>query len=82
MIYDQPSKVSFSKKIESVQDNNAPSITGAIKGSSLEKLYQDLGLDYLYQKRWVKRLCLLYKFFSIGQLSYIYDALPPITSFH
>ena len=47
VIYDQPSNASFSKKIESVQYNVVLAITGAIKGSSREKLYQDLGLEYL-----------------------------------
>ena len=80
MIYDQPSNASFSKKIESVQYNATLAITGAIKGSSREKLYQELGLEYLYQRRWARRLCLLYKVFSTGQLSYIYDLLPPMRS--
>ena len=52
VIYDQPSNTSFSKKIKSVQYNAALAITGAIKGSSCEKLYQELGLEYLYQTRW------------------------------
>ena len=51
VIYDQPSKASISKKIESVQYNAALAITGAIKGSSREKLYQELGLEYLYRRR-------------------------------
>ena len=38
-IYDQPSNVSFSKKIESVQYNAALAIRRAIKSSSCEKLY-------------------------------------------
>ena len=80
VIYDQPSNASFSKKIESVQYNAALAITGAIKGSSREKLYQELGLGYLYQRRWARRLCLLYKVFSTGQPSYIYDLLPPMRS--
>ena len=64
VVYDQPSNASFSKKIESVQYNAALAITGTIKGSSLEKLYQELGLEYLYQRRWARRLCLL-KFFQL-----------------
>ena len=80
VIYDQPSNASFSKKIESVQYNAALAITGAIKCSSCEKLYQELGLEYLYQRRWAKRLCLLYKVFSTGQPFYIYDLLPPMRS--
>ena len=59
VIYDQPSNASFSKKIESVQYNAALAITGAIKDSSCEKLYQEFGLEYLYQRRWARRLCLL-----------------------
>ena len=80
VIYDQPSNASFSKKIESVQYNVALAITGAIKGSSCEKLYQELGLEYLYQRRWARRLCLFYKVFSTGQPSYIYDLLPSMRS--
>ena len=51
VIYDQPFYASFAKKIESVQYNAALAITGAIKGSSREKLYQELGLEYLYRTR-------------------------------
>ena len=47
VIYDQPSNASFAQKIESVLYNAALAITGAIKRSSREKLYQELGLDYL-----------------------------------
>ena len=48
MIYDQPSNTSFFTKIESVKYNVALAIMEAIKGSSCEKLYQQLGLKYLY----------------------------------
>ena len=78
MIFDQPSNASFAKNIESVQYNAALAITGTIKSSSREKLYKELGLDYLYRRRWVRRLWLLYKVFSSGQPSYIYDLLPPL----
>ena len=71
---------SFSKKIESAQYNAVLAITGAIKRSSREKLYQELGLEYLYQRRWARRLCLLYKVFSTGQPSYIYNLLPSMSS--
>ena len=45
VIYDQTSNASFSKKIESVQYSAALAITGAIKGSSREKLYQDWNIS-------------------------------------
>ena len=36
-------------------------ITGAIKGSSTEKLYHKLGTEYLRLRRWFRKLCLSYK---------------------
>ena len=50
---------SFSKKDESVQYDAALAITGAMKGSSREKLYQELELEYLYRRRWARRLVTL-----------------------
>ena len=50
VIYDQTSSALFSKKIGSLQYNVALAITGAIKAFSHEKLYQELGLEYLYRK--------------------------------
>ena len=53
----------FPKKNESVQYYVVLAITGAIKGSSRESLYQELGVEYLYRRRWARRLYLLYKVF-------------------
>ena len=61
VIYDQPLNESLSKRIESVQYKTALAITGAMQGSSREKLYQELGLEHLHQRRWMRRLCLFYK---------------------
>ena len=61
VIYDQPSNDSFSNKIESIQYNAALAITGAIRGTSKDKLYRELGLEQLSSRRWFKRLCLFHK---------------------
>ena len=42
VIYDQPNNNRLSEKIESIQYNAALAVTGAIKGTSREKLYQEL----------------------------------------
>ena len=47
--------------IESVQYNAALTITGAIRGSSREKLYHELGLESLPDRRWYRKLCFYYK---------------------
>ena len=81
MIYDHTSNASFSKKIKSVQYNLALAITGTVQVSSHEKLHQKLGLEYLYRRRWAGRLCLLYKVFSTGHPSNVYDLLQSMRSF-
>ena len=50
-VYNQPNKSSLSEKIEHLRYNAALAITDAIKGSSKEKLYQQLGLEFLKDKR-------------------------------
>ena len=56
-------------------------ITGAIKGISCEELYQELGLEYLQQRRWIRRLCLFYKVVSTKLPAYIYNFFPPVRQF-
>ena len=51
VFHDQPSHISFSSKIESVQDNAAVAIIEAIKGSPCDKLYKELRLECLQQRR-------------------------------
>ena len=58
VVYDQPSNDAFSNKLETVQYNAALAITGAIKGTSREKLHQESGFEYLQQRRRMRRLCL------------------------
>ena len=60
VIYDQPNLSSLTNEIESVQYNPALAITGAIRGTSKEKLYQELGFESLKDKRRLRRLCYLY----------------------
>ena len=52
VVYDQHYNNSFHQKLESVQQNAVLAITGAIRGSSRETRYQELGLESLKQRRW------------------------------
>ena len=56
VIYDQHYN-SFHQKLEPIQYNATLAITGAIRGSSREKLYPELGLESLQQRRWFRKLC-------------------------
>ena len=79
VIYDQPSNKSFANKIESIQYNCALAITGAIKGTSREKLYRELGLEYLVQRRWFRRLSYFYRINSSKLPHYLFQLIPTIS---
>ena len=57
IIYDQAYNESFHQKLESKQYKAALAITGAIRGTSRAKLYQELGLESLQKQRWYRKLC-------------------------
>ena len=77
IICDQPKPSSLTNKIESVQYNAALAITGPIRGTSKEKLCQELGFESLKDRRWLRRLCYLYKIVNTKQPAYLYDLIPP-----
>ena len=56
IIYDNPCNEIFCSKIESVQYNVALAITRAIRGTSREKLYHELGFEYLTDRRYCRRI--------------------------
>ena len=76
IIYDQPHNESFSDKLESVQYKAALAITGAIQGSSREKIYQELGLESLKSRRWYKRLSCMFKIMKKKAPNYLINLIP------
>ena len=77
VIYDRPHNDSFCDKIETVQYNAALAITGVIRGTSRERLYQELGLESLRNRRWYRRLLMFYKILSGESPEYLRSLLPP-----
>ena len=61
IIYDKPLNESLKRKIEMVQYNAALIITGAFKGTSRDKIYQELGLESLADRRWTRKLIFFHK---------------------
>ena len=51
-------------------------ITGAIRGSSREILYQELNFLSLQQRRWCRKLCSLYKVFKRESPRYLHNIIP------
>ena len=60
--------------MEKVQYNAALEITGAIKGTSQLKIYNELGIESLKFRRWFRRLC------RTTQIpKYLYELIPSET---
>ena len=76
IIYDQPNNESFTQKIERIQYNAALTITGAIKGTSQNKLYSELGFESLKFRRWFRKLCTFFKIKRTGKPEYLFDIIP------
>ena len=76
VIYDQAYTASFRQKIESVQYNSALATTGAIRGTSKEKRYHELGLESLEKRRWYRKLCFFYKIFRNQSPEYVFNIIP------
>ena len=62
--------------IESVQYNACLAITGAIKKSSRERLYNELGLENLCDRRWYRRLVFFFKITNGVSPEYLRSFLP------
>ena len=58
--YDQAFNESFHKNLASIRYNAAMAITGAIRRTSSQKFFQELGLESLKSRRWLRKLCLFY----------------------
>ena len=74
VIYDQHYNNSFHQKLESIQNKTAIAITGAIRGSSREKLFQELGLESL-QWRWFRKLCYFFKITKNQSPKYLFNKI-------
>ena len=59
-----------------MQYKAALAITGAIQGTSRDKIYQELGLESLKSRRWYKRLSCMFKIMKEEALNYLINLVP------
>ena len=76
VIYDEVYNETFHQKLESIQYNACLALSGAIRGSSREKLYHELGLESLQRRRWYRKLSLFYKIFKENKPVYLFNLIP------
>ena len=82
IIYDQTFNESFHQRIKSIQYNAAIAVTGEIRGTSSEKFYQELRLESLRSRRWLRKLCFFYKIYKNKSPSYLHDLISGRVKFY
>ena len=76
-MYDYPGNTSFTQRLESIQYNACLAITGCFRGTSREKLYLELGLESLSDRRFSRKLMFFYKIVKGFAPTYLSSYLPP-----
>ena len=75
IIYDEGYNKTFHQKPDSIQYDACLPLPGAIRGSSREKLYHELGLESLQRQHWYRKLCLFYKIFKENKYIYLFNLI-------
>ncbi len=65
------------QKLESVQYSAALAVTGVWKGTSRDKIYNELDWEFLNKRRWSRRLVLFYKIINNLTPEYTKTPIPP-----
>ena len=76
VLYDQAFNNSFHTKMESIQYSACLAVTGAIRGTLREKIYQKLGLESLQLCCLYIKFCLFYKVFKNEHPKYLFNLVP------
>ena len=62
--------------MELIQYNDFLALTGAIRGTSKEKFYEELGLESLQHRHLYRKLSCIYKFYENKLLQYLFKLIP------
>ena len=81
-IHDPKFELEFTKRLESTQYTAALAVSGAWRGTNTDKLYEELGWEILYYRRWYRRLCHFYKLQNNERPLYLYSEIPQERIFH
>ena len=74
--YDWASNESLHKSQESIQYSAAVARTRAIRRKSSEKLSQEVGLETIKSRRWLRKLYLLHKLLKEKSPAYLFQLIP------
>ena len=74
--YDPDMRLDITKRLERTQYQAALAVTGAWKGTNRQRLYNELGWESLYQRRWYRRLCHFFNLRKTGSPGYLSTEIP------
>ena len=75
ILYDKTGNLNFESKIEKIQHKDCIAITGAIEGTSRERLYDKLGLISLSKRRLYNKLTFFYTIVNRLLLDYLHFSI-------
>ena len=75
--YDADMRLSVTKRLEQTQYHAALTVTEAWRGTNRQKLYDELGGEDLYHRRWYRRLCNFYNLRKTDLPGYLSAEIPP-----
>ena len=67
----------FTQRLEQTQYSAALAVAGAWRGTNRQRLYEELGWESLYHRRWYRRLCHSFTLVKSQSPSYLFDKIPP-----
>ena len=75
--FDPDMKSTVTKNIEQTQYTTTLAVTGVWKGTSRQRLYEELGWESMYDRRWYRRLCHLFQLRQSKTPEYLFNEIPP-----
>ena len=80
--FDPELSLEFTKKLVTVQYSAAFAVNGTWRETNKCEPYEELRWEYLYHRRWYRRLIHFYKLKQSGLPLYLYDMIPPEREFN
>ena len=74
--YDPDMRLGFTQKLEQTQYSAALAVSGAWRGTDRQRLYNELGWETLYSRRWYRRLCHFFNLKNNQSPEYLFNQIP------
>ena len=76
--HDPQMSLDITKRLDQTQYSAALAVTGAWRGTSRQRLYEELGWENLHDRRWFRRLCHFFNLRKSHHPTYLYEEIPDV----